>query len=483
MYDVYVPLLTYRHADGREGTEIIPGLAKSMPRISNGGRTYTLFLRQGLRYSNGSPVRASDFEYAIKRLFKLGSGGFPFYTVIAGASEYLSTKHGGISGIDADNRSGKIVIDLVESTASFTDLLALMFAAPVPSGTPMHDLSFEPPPATGPYYFFSSEPGSGWSYLRNPAWAQGNGALMPEIPTGEADRVDVRVVRNPEAEVKAVLDGRADWMQNPPPSYRLNSLRHKFLGKQLRLDTTPSTYYFWMNTQKPPFNDLRIRRAANYAVNPNVLRRIYGGQLAPTHQILPPDIPGYKRFNLYPASLAKARSLIAAADPADRRITVWTDTESPNLEAGEYFASCLRQIGLKVRLKVVSADSYFTVIGSRRTKNLDAGWSDWFADYPSPDDFFWPLLRGSSILPSNNGNFARIAVPRLDRIIDSLRRKPLGPGVEKAYARLDRQYMKLAPWVPYGTRVLSTFVSRRVDLGSVVFNPMFGADIASFRFG
>ena len=483
MYDVYVPLLTYRHANGREGTEIVPGLAESMPRISDGGRTYTLFLRQGLRYSDGSPVRASDFEYAIKRLFKLGSGGFPFYTVIEGAGEYLRTKRGGISGIDADNRSGKIVIDLVEPTASFTDLLALMFAAPVPSGTPMHELSSEPPPATGPYYLFSSEPGSGWSYLRNPAWALGNGALMSEIPTGEADRVDVRVVRNSEAEVNAVLDGRADWMQNPPPSSRFDSLRRQLLGKQLRLDTIPSTYYFWMNTRKPPFNDLRVRRAANYAVNPGALRRIYGGNLVPTHQVLPPEMPGYKRFNLYPANLAKARSLIHAADPADRRVTVWTDTESPNLEAGEYFADRLRKIGLNVRLKVVSADSYFTVIGSRRTKNLDAGWSNWFADYANPDDFFRPLLLGSSILPFYNGNFARLAVPRLDRVVEKLRRQPPGPETEKAYARLDREYMKLAPLVPYGTRVLSTFVSKRVDLGSVVFNPMFGADIASFRFG
>ncbi|HEY6145844.1 MAG TPA: ABC transporter substrate-binding protein, partial [Solirubrobacterales bacterium] len=289
--------------------------------------------------------------------------------------------------------------------------------------------------------------------------------------------------RNSEAEVKAVLDGRADWMQNPPPSSRFVSLQREFLGKQLRLDTVPSTYYFWMNTRKPPFDDLRVRRAANYAVNPGALRRIYGGNLAPTHQVLPPQMPGYKRFNLYPANLAKARGLIHAADPADRSVTVWTDTESPNREAGEYFADRLRKIGLKVRLKVLSADNYFTVIGSRRTKNLDAGWSNWFADYANPDDFFRPLLLGSSILPSNNGNFARIAVPRLDRAVERLRRQPPGSGTEEAYARLDRAYMKLAPWVPYGTRVLSTFVSKRVDLGSVVFNPMFGADIASFRFG
>ena len=70
MGEVYIPLLTYKHAEGAEGSEVVPGLAKEMPKISNGGKTYTLFLRPGLKYSNGKPVKASDFTYAVERLFK-----------------------------------------------------------------------------------------------------------------------------------------------------------------------------------------------------------------------------------------------------------------------------------------------------------------------------------------------------------------------------------------------------------------------------
>ena len=80
MADVYVPLLTYKHANGEEGSEVIPGLAKELPKISNGGKTYTLTLRPGLKYSDGTPVKASDFPYTIERLFKTNSGGSPFYT-------------------------------------------------------------------------------------------------------------------------------------------------------------------------------------------------------------------------------------------------------------------------------------------------------------------------------------------------------------------------------------------------------------------
>ena len=90
-----------------------------------------------------------------------------------------------------------------------------------------------------------------------------------------------------------------------------------------------------MNTTKPPFNDLKVRQAVNYAVDPAALERIYAGQLAGTQQILPPGMPGYKKFELYPHNMAKAKALIKEANPSDTNITVWTDNESPNNEAGE----------------------------------------------------------------------------------------------------------------------------------------------------
>ena len=75
LWTVYTPLLTYKHAEGAEGAELVPGLAEAMPEISEDGLTYTLKLRDGLKYSDGSPVKASDFEHTIKRVLNLESGG------------------------------------------------------------------------------------------------------------------------------------------------------------------------------------------------------------------------------------------------------------------------------------------------------------------------------------------------------------------------------------------------------------------------
>src|SRR5213593_1180088 len=69
MWNVYETLLTYRHVDGPAGYQLVPGLAQSLPTISNNGRVYHFTLRKGLKYSNGKPVLASDFKWAIKRGF------------------------------------------------------------------------------------------------------------------------------------------------------------------------------------------------------------------------------------------------------------------------------------------------------------------------------------------------------------------------------------------------------------------------------
>jgi len=482
MYDTYIPLLTYKHASGAAGSEVVPGLAKSLPKITNGGKTYTLFLRKGLRYSNGTMVKASDFTYAVERLFKVNSGGSPFYTDIVGAEGFQKTKSGGISGIKTNDKSGEIVINLVKPRGTFTNELGLMFVAPVPPNTPNEDLSAHPPPATGPYVITKSQPGRGWSYERNPQWLTNNAKLMPELPSGHVDKIDVTVIRNPSTQVNDVEQGKFDWMQSPPPADRYAEVKSKYEGAQFKIEPTISTYYFWMNTTKPPFNNLKVRQAVNYAIDAEALERIYAGQIARTQQILPPGMPGYKKFELYPHNMAKAEQLIKEANPSDRNITVWTDNESPNNEAGEYYEGVLKKLGFNTKLKIINQDNYFTVIGNLTTPDLNTGWGDWFEDYPHPNDFFQPLLAGESILPTNNGNFAQINDSDLNEKIKKLGQEQLGPKQKDEYAALDKSFMEQAPWAPYGTRTLSTFVSSAINLEKVIFNPTFNQDLTSFQF-
>src|ERR671914_1389687 len=146
---VYTPLITYpRTGDMEKDSSLIPGLAEEMPTVSEDGTTYELTLRKGLKYSDGSPVKASDFEHSIKRVLNLESGGSAFYLVIDGAQEYLDAgkPEGDISGIETNDETGDITITLTEPDGSFSHVLAMWFAALARTDTPFKNMRETPPP-------------------------------------------------------------------------------------------------------------------------------------------------------------------------------------------------------------------------------------------------------------------------------------------------------------------------------------------------
>lgn len=481
MYNTYIPLLTYAHAEGEEGSEVVPGLAEDLPEISKDGKTYTLTLRDGLEYSDGTPVKASDFKSTVERLFEVESGGSPFYTAIVGAEDFLEGDADSIAGIETDDASGEITIELEARRGTFVNELAMPFVAPVPPGTPDKDQTPSPPPATGPYEIVESDPGSGFSYERNPRWDANNASLLPDLPGGHVDAIEAKVVRNQSSQVNEIERGEANWMFDPLPPDRVTAAKQRYEGTQFREEPSISTYFFWMNTTQPPFDDLKVRQAVNHAIDPAAVERIYAGQLSFGQQILPPGMPGHEELDLYPYDLGQAKSMIRQANPSDRDITVWTDSVSPNDDVGAYYQDVLEKLGFDVELKVLG-DNYFSVIGNTSTPDLDTGWANWFEDYPHPNDFFEPLLAGSSIAPANNTNFAQIDAPSLNKKIEELGRQQLGPEQESEYAELDREYMQQAPWAPFGSRTLSLFVSDDIDFDEVIWNPTFSGDLTSFQF-
>ena len=479
LWNSYIPLLTYAHAEGAAGTRLIPGLAEALPALSEDGRTYTLRLRPGLRYSDGTPVRASDFRASIERLLELNGGASPYFTDIVGAQRFAATKRGPIAGIETDDASGRIRIRLVRPRGTFPYELATLASAPLPADTPAEDATADPPPATGPYEIVAVRPGRSWAYARNPEWAANNAELLPQLPDGHADRIAIEVVSNPTTQVAEVERGEADWMAYPPPAHLLADLRERFGDSQLLTTPLIGVFYFWMNTTEPPFDDPRVRRAVNYAIAPAALERIYAGQMKPLQQILPPAMPGSEPFAPYPHDMRKARALIAAADPGEREVTVWTNNFPTSQEAGEYYAGVLEELGLEPELKVLNSTNYFGVISNLNTPDLDTGWGNWLLEYPHPNSYFEPQLTGGAIQEPSTYNWAHFPHPRRDAAVEKLRREPLGPAQEAAYARLDRAYMRQAPWAPFGQLTLSTFVAEDIDADQVIVSPVYGQDLAS----
>jgi len=477
MWDVYLPLIGYRHVNGPDGAMLVPYLAQSLPRVSSDGRTYTLTLRKGLKYSNGLTVKASDFARTIERAYQLDSVGASFFDDIVGAREYGQAKKGRIGGIVTDDATGRIAIHLVSPEGDFENVLASLYAAPVPPDTPFKDQSTTPIPSTGPYVIKSYQPNKRIIEVRNPHFKAS--LFRGNVPAGNPDNVIWDLLGSDGVALQRVLDGRDDWMSyHPIPTQRLAWIRKRFESR-LRIFTPANIYYFFMNTRVPPFDNLKVRQAVNYAIDRNALVAIAGGLARPTENILPPTYPQYSRHVLYRHDLAKAKRLIKESGDEGMTVTVWNHDLGTDPKFTDYLTNVLNEIGLDATQRIVNSNVYWTTIGNRATK-AQIGFADWFQDYPHPLDWFDTLLNGERIAKTYNSNYAYYDNKRVNAEIDALGRKPtLTPGVNTRWASLDRTIMEAAPWAPFLNREQTDFFSARVDMRCYENNVVYEFDYAT----
>src|SRR5262245_38776337 len=199
-------LLTYPHQDAAHGgNKLVPGLAAAMPRVSNNGRTYIFKLRPGLRYSNGKPVKATDFRFSIERLYRANSQGVGFFTNIAGAEAYSKTLKGHITGIVGNNAKRTVTFHLVKPRSDFISILALLFASPMPAGTPDADQSTKDPPSTGGYHIINYTPNQGFTLVRNKYFKP-----TRFVPRPGPNKITVKLIGDGSAAVQQVINGQAD---------------------------------------------------------------------------------------------------------------------------------------------------------------------------------------------------------------------------------------------------------------------------------
>jgi peptide/nickel transport system substrate-binding protein len=476
----YTPPVTYKRAEGTEGTELIPGVAEELPEVSEDGKTVTFTMRKGLKFSDGRPLKASDFEHTIKRVLNLESGASAFYLVIEGAQEYVDAgkPEGDISGIETNDETGKVTLELTTADGTILNILAMTFAGVVPGDTPFKNLSADPPPGIGPYRFTRSVPNREFVMEKDPNFN------IPGIPKGNVDTITTRIVTSAERQTQDVISGELDFMQDPPPADLLPQVKGEYSDRyeeQVAIDT----YYFFMNSQLPPFDKKEVRQAVNFATDSQALSRLFGGRLAPGCNFLPPDMAGYEKIDpcpygdpAEPADLERARQLITDAGVEGESVEVYTNNDENRPEIGQYLADMLNKIGLEANLKVVDAGVYFATIGNERTRP-QIGFANWYQDFPHPANFLF-LVDGDTNQPTNNQNFGRVDDPELNKLIDEVEAAPAEGATEQA-AEADRRAVEEAYVAPYGSETVSTFMSERMDFENCsMFHPVFMNDYSSF---
>ena len=483
-YVVYTPLLTFAHANGVAGTVLIPGLATALPTVSDNGLTYTLLLRKGLKYSNGGPVKASDFLHVVERALKLNWGGDSFLTAdIVGAADYQAGKASGVSGVTTNDRTGKITIHLIQGDSAFSNILAFTGLGLVPGSTPMTDQGANPPPGVGAYKIVNVVPGQGFDLVKNTVFP---GLRLPAIPTGYLSEIKVNVVSNSLTAAESVLNNQADAFD---PSGVIQPALIDPIKSQaadrFRAEPTEALQYLFFNTSIPPFNDKAARVAVTYAFDRSAVARLESGFLQPGCYVLPLAFPGhpnqpcpYGQPTAAP-NVSKAKSMIDQAHLTGTSVTVYTQAADPYQEIGAYYVSVLNSIGFNASLKLLAPAIYYPTTANP-TLHIQTGFAAYHADYANPTTFYH-LLDGRTITPTFSVNRDQVNDPHVQSVLEKLQPLPLSASVDAQWTALDRYVAQQAYWFVIGYPKSPEFFSNRIDIRKAIFSQRYLDDLSSWQ--
>lgn len=482
-------LMGYRRVGGLEGTTLVPSLARTTPVPTDGGRTYTFQLRQGIRYSTGDPVMPADFRRAIERVALLRPDIEHYDTVVGveecriRASEALDAGEAAepcdfSAGIETDDDAGTVTFNLVEPDPDFLHKLTVPFAFAVPAGTPNTGIGSTPIPATGPYRIERYSLEETVVLVRNPEFRQWSAGR----PDGFPDQIVFRL--DPEGsdqvkdeEVDDILEGSADVMWNTPAVDRIPVLETTHAG-QLHSDPFAATVFMFLNSQIPPFDDELVRRALNFAVDREaIIDEAFGGAFRVSCQILPPTFPGYEPYCPYTShpnggwtapDMAKAQQLVDASGTAGARVTVWATPNAVGgygVPIGRDFVDLLNLLGYDARLKSVGGGQFFSAVyGSTQVQMAFFAWGP---DYLAESGFL-PALTCST---TGSSRFCDTLIER--RIEEATNMQLTDPAAShRLWTELEHDLVDLAPWVPLGSQTWTSLVSER--LSNYQFHPFWG---------
>lgn len=445
-----------------------PDLAAGRPKISADGKTYTFTLKAGVRWAPpvNREVRAQDFVYGLHRLFdkKTPSSGQPYAMLIQGAEEFSKGKAKSISGIKAIN-ARTLQIKLKQPGGDFLSILSMGFFAPVPreaaSKVAVGSAYSKVVVGTGPYRLQSYQPGKSMVFVRNPNWDPRKDPLRKAW----VDRVEVQMGVTAEAATLAILRGDADLSLNldPPVANIAQITRDAKLKTRFTTKFNGCVSYLPLNTNAKAgaIANVKVRRAINYALDKQSMRRTRGGTLAGDigSSILPPTQFGYSKYNLYPSKDSrgnpeKAKQLLREAGyPNGLTLNYVGMSTGYGPAVTTAIQASLGRAGIKLKIKTYQGFSiYFEslLFPAKRLEHQIAD-AEWCPDYPGDGarSFFLPLFHSESIMPAANNNMAEYAVPEVDRKIDAALAERSAAKRERLWSALDRRIMLDAPWAPW----------------------------------
>ncbi len=454
---LYRGLTMQAAGDSDDPNAIVPDLASGLGEVSDDGLTWTYTLKDDLFFDNGDPITSAEMEFGISRAWdpQIGIGSPYLKSVIDAPADYQGPYVSGDLPTIETPDAKTIVFHLKAPFPEFDNVLAQPNAVPFPIGSGGGDEFINDVIASGPYTLDAYTPGSTIKLVRNEHW--------------EPETDDVRKAYPDQWQFDIGIDGATiDERMIAGQGADQNAIAGKIAGATLPRIQTPQlqeraitapaycTTYMSLNTSKPPFDDVRVRQAVNWALDRASIQNASGGnQLADVATtIIPPAVSGHLDYDLYPSDgntgdVDEAMALLTEAGLGDGFEFTLDIRSNPVAQAqAEAVQQGLERIGATVKLNVIDTSIYYETIATPSQQN-NAAITGWCPDWASSaSTFIPPLFDGAAITEKGNQNLAQLNDPAVNERIAEIRGMTDVDAANEAWGELDQQIMELAPIAP-----------------------------------
>jgi peptide/nickel transport system substrate-binding protein len=491
-------LMMFKPVPGKAGASVTGDLADGPGKISDGGKTVSYTLRDGITFQDGKAITSGDIKYALERSFAQdvingGPGATYLSPVLVGGATYKGPykQPAGLSSIDVSDPK-KITFHLTKPFADFDYLMALPISTPVPKAADtgkngganyqFHVVS------SGPYMIPPGgySPGKNLTLVRNPNWKKSSDPNRLALP----DKIILTEGLDSTDEDQRVLAGSAD-MEIEGTGVQQDAQSKILTGATLKANadnpSTGFTRYISIQQTVKPFDNVHCRRAVQYAADKVALQFARGGPVAGgdiAGQMTPPTLPSYKKINPYPSGsdnkgdLAKAKDeLKQCGQPNGFSTKIATTNKGKGPAVGEALQQGLARVGIKTQIIAVDPSTYYSgVIGlpsNVKKQGLGLAVAGWGPDFPTPYGFFESIVDGRAIKPEGgNSNYAELNDPAINGLIDQAQGETDATKRNDIWAQVDQKVMDSAVYLPFVADKALTYRSPR--LTNVYINDSFG---------
>jgi len=472
-------LMTYKvGAPGPASIQLVPGLASAAPTASADGKTWTVKIRSGLKFSNGENITSKEVKYAIERSYAVDSvntAGPEYFKAVLTGGSYLgpykdkSADHLGLTGVDTPDDT-TLVFHLVSPYNDFPYVLTMPQTAPVPidvdqnSATGGLHYTGTNVVSSGAYVISAYTAGKNITLTRNPNWSAASDPNDPALP----DKITVKTDWDATQLDQAILAGtvEADYagsgLQTADVATVLSNPAKKKYTDNPGANTTR---YITINQDVAPFDNVHCRKAVAYALNKVDLVNARGGEIAGAkigNTMLPPGVPGHSNANPYPTGpdskgdVAKAKAELAACGKPNGFATGIITVNTGKGPGGAIaLQSALARVGISTNIAQVEGSKYYSQNLQRpdvmKSKGYGLALSGWGPDWPTSFAFFSQITDGRLLSATSSGsNYGRLNDPTVNSLLDQMKAAKTTSEASALAGRLDTQVMSDAVYIPYG---------------------------------